>query len=156
MPPKRTFWGSFLAAGRGILTAAASGRNFRIQICAAIYIVWISILGDVKGAELAVVLLTCALVMFAEVSNTAIELLCDLYTTEANMMIRAIKDVAAGAVLICSVFSCFVGAAIFLDRAVLDSIIRSVTENPVMDAVMLLTVPFAVLFIRKNKKSASR
>jgi diacylglycerol kinase len=45
--------------------------------------------------------------------NTSIEKLCDLYSTEENDKIKIIKDIAAGAVLVASLFAGIVGVLIF-------------------------------------------
>jgi diacylglycerol kinase len=50
--------------------------------------------------------------------NTAIEKLCDLVTTDFDPRIKIIKDVAAGAVLMASVFSLLVGLIIFIPAIV--------------------------------------
>jgi diacylglycerol kinase len=46
--------------------------------------------------------------------NTSIELLADVYTQEFNLKIKQVKDIAAGAVLIASIFAAIVGFVIFL------------------------------------------
>ena len=152
MPPKKTFAGSFRVAGRGI-AVAAGGRNFRIHLCAAIYVIWFAILGELWGARLAALLICCALVLCTEAVNTAMELLCDLYSTEYNRLIAKIKDVAAGATLISAVFSVIVGAVIFLDGEVLENIWRNIVENPFWTVALALTVPVALIFILKTKKT---
>lgn len=72
------------------------------------------ILFKITHLEWLVILLTSALVMGLEALNTAIEKLCDLYSTETNDQIKNIKDIAAAAVLICAIFSVGIAVLIFM------------------------------------------
>lgn len=60
------------------------------------------------------VLLCIGLVIVAEILNTCIEKLCDLYSTEKNAKIKYIKDLAAGGVLFASLIALTVGILIFV------------------------------------------
>ena len=60
------------------------------------------------------VLLCIGLVIVAEILNTCIEKLCDLYSTEKNEKIKYIKDLAAGGVLFASLIALTVGILIFV------------------------------------------
>jgi len=53
------------------------------------------------------------MVLVAEAFNTALEKTIDLYTRERSHLARIAKDVAAGAVLLTSVFAVIVGLIIF-------------------------------------------
>lgn len=57
---------------------------------------------QLTSGEWIAVVLAIVMVIAAEMLNTCIELLCDMYTREYNEMIKAIKDIAAGAVLVIS------------------------------------------------------
>lgn len=57
---------------------------------------------QLTSGEWIAVVLAIVMVIAAEMFNTCIELLCDLHTREYNEMIKAIKDIAAGAVLLVS------------------------------------------------------
>ena len=59
------------------------------------------------------VLLCCALVLSLELVNTALEALSDLISPEWHPLAKLAKDAAAGAVLVGSVVSVVVGAAVF-------------------------------------------
>ena len=60
------------------------------------------------------VILCIGLVIVAEILNTCIEKLCDLYSTEKNEKIKYIKDLAAGGVLFASLIALPVGILIFV------------------------------------------
>ncbi len=62
--------------------------------------------------EWCIVLVCIGCVITAEILNTCIEKICDMYTTSYNTQIRDIKDLAAGAVLCISIISLIVALVI--------------------------------------------
>jgi diacylglycerol kinase (ATP) len=62
------------------------------------------------------VLLAIGLVLTAEMLNTVVESLVDLYTDEYHPLAKIAKDTAAGAVLISSAAALGVGIAVFVPR----------------------------------------
>jgi len=60
------------------------------------------------------VLFCIGLVISLEMINSAIEIFCDMVTTDFHPKIRIIKDVAAGAVLVASIISLVIGLFIFI------------------------------------------
>jgi len=65
------------------------------------------------------VALTCAVILAAELFNTALEALCDHVSPEFQPAIKIAKDTAAGAVLILSVGALLVASALLYDHFVL-------------------------------------
>ena len=65
-------------------------------------------------SQTAAVLLAIALVMGAEIFNTAIENTLDLICGEYNEKVKKTKDIAAGAVLICAIVAAVIGVMVFL------------------------------------------
>ncbi len=59
-------------------------------------------------------LLCTGLVISLEMLNSAIERICNMYTTEFHPAIKIIKDIAAAAVLWSALISLVVGLLIFL------------------------------------------
>lgn len=64
-------------------------------------------------------------VFTAEIFNTAIELLGDLYSKEKNNKIKNVKDLGAGAVLLMAIISVIVAAVVFLPK-ILNLIMQAV------------------------------
>ena len=60
------------------------------------------------------VLFCIGLVISLEMINSAVEILCDMVTTDFHPKIKIIKDVAAGAVLVASIASLVIGLFIFI------------------------------------------
>ena len=105
---------SFRDARRGLVTTLTSQHNAWIHLAAAFIVV---ILGFVVGISLEdwkSLVLTIALVWFAETINTAFEYLCDVVSPEYNEAVKHAKDIAAGAVLICAAAAALMGAMIFV------------------------------------------
>jgi len=68
----------------------------------------------VSWLEWVALTLAIALVMGAEALNTALEYVVDLASPEWHPLARDAKDVAAGAVLLCSVGAAVVGLVVFV------------------------------------------
>jgi diacylglycerol kinase (ATP) len=64
--------------------------------------------------EWCVVLLCFGLVMAAEAFNTAIERLVNLVSPDFHPLAGDVKDVAAGAVLICAIVAAIIGLIVFI------------------------------------------
>ena len=61
-------------------------------------------------------MLAIALVFTAEALNTAIEQVCNLVSPRPDPVVKVVKDVAAGAVLVCAVAAAAIGVATFAPR----------------------------------------
>ena len=102
---------AFRCAAAGIAYAFRSQRNLKIQVVLAAVAAGFA-LGISRVDWLAIVL--CIIVVsVAEVVNTAIESAVDLASPEWHELARAAKDAAAGAVLLASAGSVFVGLIVF-------------------------------------------
>lgn len=104
---------SFGHAWRGLSVFVAQ-PNARIHCGAATAVVALGAWHGVSAMEWALLVLAIALVMGAEAINTALEYLVDLASPEWHPLARNAKDVAAGAVLICSIGAAVVGALVFV------------------------------------------
>ena len=108
---------SFKFALRGLLIALRNERNLRTEAIMAVIAVILSTVLKISTVEMAIVALCIAFVFFAEMFNTTVEGLVDLYYKDRYSLIaRNIKDVSAGAVLACSIGVSCVGIIIFGTR----------------------------------------
>ncbi len=89
-------------------------RNGKIQACIALAAIVLGSVLQIKKPEWCIVILCIAIVLGAEMVNTALEKLCNLVSSEYHPAIKVIKDVSAGAVLLCSVMAAIVGLLIFV------------------------------------------
>ncbi len=103
---------SFRYAGIGVVQALKSERNVRIHWIAAITMGVVSVLFKLSAEEVAIMALAAAMVITAEMVNTAIEHCVDLVTKEYDSLAAEAKNVAAGAVLVSAVGAAIVGVLI--------------------------------------------
>lgn len=106
---------SFQFAGRGLVWALRSQRNLRIHFFLAILVLLLAAAVRLGRVQLAVLTLTVAMVLVAELFNTALEAATDLLSPEYDEVARIAKDVAAGAVLVGSVAAVGVGVLVFYE-----------------------------------------
>lgn len=106
--------GSFRHAFDGIKLLIKEERNMRIHLSMTVLVTMCSVIFGLTNAEKAIVIALCALVICAELINTAIENVIDMNTAVFNMYAKRAKDTAAGAVLILSIGSAICGLIIFL------------------------------------------
>lgn len=111
---KRSLAHSFRDAFRGAALCFLSERNMRIHGIACGYVLFFAFKMGISGGELACLLLAMGLVTGAEAMNTAVEKLCDHVCREKNPEIGRVKDLAAGAVLLCAIFAALTGGAVLL------------------------------------------
>ena len=90
-------------------------RNFRIHTIIGTLAVSLGLFLKVSAVEMALVTLTCAMVMVLELLNTAIESVVDLTVKQTyHELAKIAKDCAAGAVLISAIAAVFVAMWILL------------------------------------------
>lgn len=107
---------SFGYAFKGIATFFASQAHAKVHLLA---IVLISLLGwalDLQASEWTQIIICMALVVVTEAINTALEFLVDLVSPEYHPLAGKVKDVAAGAVLLASIFSAIIWGIIFIPK----------------------------------------
>jgi diacylglycerol kinase len=109
----KAFLRSFYFAFSGLKLLLLKERNFKIHLLALIVVIIGGLYFHITSIEWSIVLLVSALVISLEAINTAIEKLCDLYSSEPNEKIKLIKDIAASAVLIASIFALVIALFIF-------------------------------------------
>ena len=147
---------SFLCAVRGIFSAIGTESHLRFHLVAAFYVVFFALLGEFDPSQWAILSVTIGTVIFAELVNTALEDLCDLYTKEYNEKIKRIKDVAAGAVFVTAIASVFVAVCLFILTGNICVIFSKLWSNPLwfipLGASAVLSLLFLFLPVRKNKK----
>ncbi len=104
---------SFGFAFQGIFHLIKKERNFKIQFAVFILVLFSAFYFQLSKYEWIVLLVCSMIVLSLEAINTSVEQLCDLTESNINPKVKIIKDVAAGAVLIASLFSIVIGLIIF-------------------------------------------
>ncbi len=104
---------AFVNAFHGIRAAFRDERNFRIHTVVALLALLTGYCLRLSATEWLWVSLAMAMVMAAELINTAIEALFDFVSPGEHPLAKKAKDTAAAAVLIAAVFALVVGLVIF-------------------------------------------
>ena len=91
-------------------------HNARIHAGITVTVVLAGVWLHLTAGEWVAVFLCIGMVLAAEAFNSAIERVADYLTTERDDRIRDIKDLAAGAVLLCAIAAATVGCIIFLQH----------------------------------------
>jgi diacylglycerol kinase (ATP) len=103
---------SFRWAFAGLWYTLRTQRNARIHLLAALAVTAMGLWLHLDALRWAVLALTIALVLFAEMINTVAEAVVDLITPDYHPLARVAKDVCAGAVLVTAVAAVVVGSLI--------------------------------------------
>lgn len=110
----KRFMYSFFYAFNGLRICFFSETNFRVHLLAALAV---SIAGwwlDIERFEWLIVMGCIAMVMMAELINTALEQLCNLVSPGYNPVVRKVKDMSAAAVLVAAFMSLVCAVVIFM------------------------------------------
>lgn len=138
---------SFRAAARGVLRCMAEERHMRFHTAAVPVVLLFSLFFSLSAVEYALLFLTFALVLAAELINSALERLVDVQIPFFSKNAAAVKDFAAGAVLVCAVFSVLVGAAIFWKPEELARIPAFFAVHPVAVAGLVALLVLLALYV---------
>lgn len=107
---------SFRHALAGLTWIFATQPNAWIHAVASVIVVALGLGFGLSAGEWLALILTIALVWFAEAMNTAFEHLCDVVQPEFHESVKRSKDIAAAAVLIAAAAAMLVGLIVFLPR----------------------------------------
>ena len=104
---------SFGYAIKGLKEFFSTQKNAWVEIVASIFVVFAGFYFNISTNEWLSVLLCIGLVFVAEIINTSLEYLCNLVSPNYNPLAAKIKDLAAAAVLMASVFSMIIAMVVF-------------------------------------------
>lgn len=105
---------AFGYAFSGILQAFRQETHLKLHLIIAILVIGLGFFFDLTKTDWIIILLSITLVISFEMFNSVIEKLCDIVLPEQHPKIKYIKDVAAGAVLVASLFALIAGLLVFL------------------------------------------
>ena len=110
-PPERprNFLDSLNCAIEGVLWAVKTQRHMLLHLLAAVAVLLLALTLRLTLLEFALLALAIILVLFAELLNTALEVVVDLVSPDYHPLARCAKDVAAGAVLVASIGAVIMG-----------------------------------------------
>jgi diacylglycerol kinase (ATP) len=109
---------SFGYAFRGIYFLVTGTPHARIHLLATAVVIGMGLAFEVEYVEWCLLMLAMGMVWAAEGFNSALETLTDRVSMEDHPLSGRAKDLAAGAVLLASIFAAAVGLLIFLPRLI--------------------------------------
>ena len=104
---------SFLFALQGFRTAVTTERNIKVMLAVGALAVVAGLVLRIDLLSWAIILLCCAVVIMAELFNTAIETVVDLVSPEFHPLAGRAKDIAAAAVWFLSFVVAIVGVLVY-------------------------------------------
>lgn len=114
------FFESMGYALSGIRFAFVHERNIRYQLLGLVLVMLAAYYFNLSIEKWLILILTCAIVICMEITNTIAEWIIDLVTDQQyHPIAKNVKDVAAGGVLISSMMAVIVGLLIFVPEILL-------------------------------------
>ena len=107
-------WQSVIWAWQGLRVLVAQEPNARIHAVATFAVICLGRWLDLGRLDWALLTVAIALVWVTEAINTAIESVVDMCSPEIHPLAKRAKDVAAGAVLLASLFAVILGAMVLV------------------------------------------
>ena len=107
---------SFKYAFSGLKILIREEPNAKIHFFVTVCVLIAGFVFRISGGEWMAVILCIGLVIALELINSAIENLSDFVSPEKHEMIKKVKDLSAGAVLVGAIASAIVGLIVFLPK----------------------------------------
>lgn len=153
--------GNFLDACQnaldGIIYAITTQSNIKKQLVIAVIVMLVSLFFDLNKAEFLCLMFTVVLIIVAEMINTAIETVVDLYTDLYHPKAKIAKDVGAGAVVITAINAIIVAYFLFFEKIstiglkMIDEIVNSPVHLAFV-SVLLTVIVIVTLKAAATKK----
>ncbi len=105
---------SVKAAARGLIYAYTNEKNFRLEVYGVVVAVSLLIALRASLLDYVIVSLIIAIVLIAELINTALERAVDIIKPHKHPYARVIKDLSAGFVLLSVSFAVIIGIMIYV------------------------------------------
>ena len=105
---------SFGYAWKGIRCCVGKEQNLSFHLIVTVLTIIAGFLLDNTRTDWMIVILCIGVVIAAELFNTAIEKLVDLVSPERHPIAGQVKDIAAGAVLVCAATAAIIGLVVFI------------------------------------------
>lgn len=140
----------------GIIYAVTTQSNIKKQLVIAVVVMLISLFFDLNKAEFLCLMFTVVLIIIAEMINTAIETVVDLYTDLYHPKAKIAKDVGAGAVVIAAINAVIVAYFLFFEKisTIGLKLIEEVVNSPVHLAfVSILLTVIVIVTLKAMSKS---
>lgn len=154
------FIDAFKNAFNGLIYAMTTQSNIKKQLIITCIVMTASLFFNLTTTEFLCLIFSVFLVIFAEMCNTAIETLVDLFTNSYHPKAKIAKDLGAGAVLLMSINSVIIAYFIFFRKIILEksgqSILSNIAKSPLdltfVGIILLSIVAISMVALIKTKK----
>lgn len=154
----KNFIDAWINAFNGIIYAVTTQGNIKKQLLIAVIVMIISLFFNLSRAEFLCLMFTVILIIVAEMINTAIETVVDLYTDLYHPKAKIAKDVGAGAVVITAINALIVAYFLFFDK-ISDiglNFIRNLANSPVHMAFIGIFITTIIVVTLKAASSTNK
>ena len=134
-------------AVNGLIYATTTQSNIKKQLFIAVCVLVLSLFYKLETTQFLCLTFAVFLVIFAEMVNTAIETIVDLYTDKYHPKAKIAKDVGAGAVLLMAINSVIVAYFIFLNETSIGEISNTIFQSMVSSPKHLIFVSIILTVI---------
>lgn len=150
------FFDALQNAFNGIIYAITTQSNIKKQLVIAVIVMLISLFFNLSKAEFLCLMFTVILIIVAEMINTAIETVVDLYTDLYHPKAKIAKDVGAGAVVITAINAIIVAYFLFFEKisTIGLNIVESIVNSPTHLAFVAIVI--TVIAIVTLKAAATK
>lgn len=107
---------SFRNAWKGLSVFVRQEHNAWIHLSMTVLVILAGVLFRISTYEWIAIVFAIGLVISAEAINSAIERLADVVQPNRDERIRDVKDICAGAVLVCAMTAFVIGLIVFLPK----------------------------------------
>lgn len=143
----RKFLHSFRYAANGIRSAIHSEQNMRVHMVVGAYVYFFSLFYNFSKIEYCVLTILIFGVMALELMNSSIERSVDKPTPGKFYIVGAVKDMAAGAVLVFSIGAAICGFILFWDIPTIKHVLFVFSHNLVALAMLIISMICSLFFI---------
>ena len=154
----KNFIKSWENAFSGIIYATTTQRHIKQQLAIAVIVMLLSLFFNLTRAEFLCLMFTVILIIIAEMINTAIETVVDLYTDIYHPKAKIAKDVGAGAVVISAINALIVAYFLFFDK-IADiglNFIRNIAGSPVHLAFIGIFITIILIVALKAASTTNK
>lgn len=150
----RNFFDACKNAVNGIIYGTTTQSNVKKQLVIIAFVMLISLFFNLSKVEFICLIFACVLIIFAEMINTAVETLVDLYVDVYHPKAKIAKDVAAGAVVITALNAVIIAYFLFFDKIgdMGNSIYQTVINSPTYLAFVVVILIIIVAVALKAAK----
>lgn len=138
---------SFKSAFKGVWYTIKSESHMRFHMVAGFYVLLFSFFYNFSVSQIALLVLLIASIMFAEIINTCIEELCNLVADRYEPIVKIVKDMAAGAVLVLSIASAIIAIIFFWNVPVIMQIFSYFAKNIFMLVLLIISALISAIFV---------